>query len=117
MERFRGGLVFKAHRLVYHSTLGSSAIKKEEEVGAHDLYDASVPPARRQDQRRVQVMSQYRRVNRLRASAANGFVTVRFGAHDLYDFSVPPVRRDDWGAGCKVYGVQGYLAHKKPQPP
>ena len=26
---FRGGLVFKAHRLVYHSTLGSSVIKKK----------------------------------------------------------------------------------------
>ena len=26
--RFRGGLVFKAHRLVYHSTLGWGAIEK-----------------------------------------------------------------------------------------
>ena len=26
---FRGGLVFKAHRLVYHSTLGLTAIKKK----------------------------------------------------------------------------------------
>ena len=29
MKRFRGGLVFKAHRLVYHSTLGSRVIKKK----------------------------------------------------------------------------------------
>ena len=29
-ERFRGGLVFKAHRLLYHSTLGSRVIKKEQ---------------------------------------------------------------------------------------
>ena len=29
-KRFRGGLVFKAHSLVYHSTLGSRVIKKEE---------------------------------------------------------------------------------------
>jgi len=28
MQRFRGGLVFKAHRLVYHSTLGLRVIKK-----------------------------------------------------------------------------------------
>ena len=28
VNRFRGGLVFKAHRLVYHSTLGSRVIKK-----------------------------------------------------------------------------------------
>jgi len=28
---FRGGLVIKAHRLVYHSTLGWRVIKKREE--------------------------------------------------------------------------------------
>ena len=28
---FRGGLVFKAHRLVYHSTLGLRVIKKKKE--------------------------------------------------------------------------------------
>ena len=32
VERFRGGLVLKAHRLVYHSTLGSRVIKKKKEV-------------------------------------------------------------------------------------
>ena len=31
MKRFRGGLVFKAHRLLYHSTLGLREIKGEEE--------------------------------------------------------------------------------------
>ena len=29
MKRFRGGLVFKAHRLLYHSTLGLRVIKKK----------------------------------------------------------------------------------------
>ena len=29
-ERFRGGLVFEAHRLVYHSTLGLRVIKKKK---------------------------------------------------------------------------------------
>ena len=29
MKRFQGGLVFKAHRLVHHSTLASRAIKKK----------------------------------------------------------------------------------------
>ena len=29
MKWFRGGLVFKAHRLVYHSTLGLGVIKKK----------------------------------------------------------------------------------------
>ena len=28
--RFRGGLVFKAHRLLHHSTLGSRAIKRKK---------------------------------------------------------------------------------------
>ena len=28
MKRFRGGLVFKAHRLLHHSTLGLRVIKK-----------------------------------------------------------------------------------------
>ena len=29
---FRGGLVFKAHRLLYHSTLGLRVIKKKKEA-------------------------------------------------------------------------------------
>ena len=29
---FRGGLVFKAHQLLYHSTPGSRAIKKKKKV-------------------------------------------------------------------------------------
>ena len=32
MQRFRGGLVFKAHRRLYHSTLGVRVIKKKEKV-------------------------------------------------------------------------------------
>ena len=31
MQRFQGGLVFKAHRLLYHSTLGSRVVKKKKE--------------------------------------------------------------------------------------
>ena len=30
VKRFRGGLVFKAHRPVYHSTLGLRVIKKKK---------------------------------------------------------------------------------------
>ena len=30
VKRFRGGLGFKAHRLFYHSTLGSRVIKKKK---------------------------------------------------------------------------------------
>ena len=32
VERFRGGLVFKAYRLLYHSTLGSRVMKKKKEA-------------------------------------------------------------------------------------
>jgi len=31
VERFQGGLVFKAHRRLYHSTLGLRVMKKQEE--------------------------------------------------------------------------------------
>jgi len=34
VKRFRGGLVFKAHRLVYHSTLGSNVIMKKKKASA-----------------------------------------------------------------------------------
>ena len=30
VKRFRGGLVFEAHRLLYHSTLGLRVIKKKQ---------------------------------------------------------------------------------------
>ena len=35
--RCRGGLVFKAHRLVYHSTLGSRVIKKKKRTGEGEV--------------------------------------------------------------------------------
>ena len=34
VQWFRGGLVFKAHRLLYHSTLGLRVIKKKRRCGA-----------------------------------------------------------------------------------
>ena len=42
MKRFRGGLVFKAHRLVHYSTLGSRVIKKKKKVPAEP--GSSAPP-------------------------------------------------------------------------
>jgi len=38
-RRFRGGLVFKAHRLFYHSTLGSRVIKKKEEEEVDSIFE------------------------------------------------------------------------------
>ena len=34
VQRFRVGLVFKAHRLLYHSTLGLGVIKKKSRASA-----------------------------------------------------------------------------------
>jgi hypothetical protein len=48
VTRFRGGLVVEAHRLVYHSTLGSRVLKKrrkdvhqelQHEVASWDPFD------------------------------------------------------------------------------
>ena len=45
--RFRGGLVFKAHSLVYHSTLGFRVMKKKKKVGGcfadSSALEASLP--------------------------------------------------------------------------
>ena len=44
VQRFRGGLVFKAHRLSYHSTLGSRVMKKKKMVGlAQPLQEVGYP--------------------------------------------------------------------------
>ena len=39
LVRFRRGLVFKAHRLLYHSTLGSRVIKKKKKYALpHQIF-------------------------------------------------------------------------------
>jgi len=38
VKRVRGGLVFKAHRLVYHSTLGLKVIKKRRKNLANRVF-------------------------------------------------------------------------------
>ena len=40
VKRFRGGLVFKARRRLYHSTLGSSEIEKKKKKGHLQAIDA-----------------------------------------------------------------------------
>ena len=47
-QRFRGGLVFKAHRRVYHSNLGSREMKRASErdhVGSRSSLSPSLPPS------------------------------------------------------------------------
>jgi len=44
VQRFRGGLVFKAHRLVHHSTLGLRVTKKKKnEPSKVDLSKVELP--------------------------------------------------------------------------
>jgi len=51
VQRFRGGLLFKAHRLLYHSTLGFRVMKKKKGLPAARLdvgeveFDGSTPLA------------------------------------------------------------------------
>ena len=45
-QRFRGGLEFKAYKLVYHSTLGLRVIKKE---GDRAVFDTCMVYSRTQD--------------------------------------------------------------------
>jgi len=42
VKRFRGGLVFKAYRLVYHSTLGLRVIKKKKKHGVQEFQPCEV---------------------------------------------------------------------------
>ena len=60
VNRFRGGLVFKAHRLVYHSTLGWRVIKKKKtwwrvhEVGSYlRLIDSCITQLKAQEPSRT----------------------------------------------------------------
>jgi len=47
VKRFRGGLVFKAHRLVYHSTLGWRVIKKKKTISQSASRQYQSVPARK----------------------------------------------------------------------
>ena len=44
VKRFRGGLVFKAHRLLYHSSLGLSVIHKKNNIPQEGLEVAGADP-------------------------------------------------------------------------
>ena len=44
VKRFRGGLVFKAHSLLYHSTLGLRAMKKKKRSGCAGRWSCTSAP-------------------------------------------------------------------------
>ena len=60
VQRFRGGLVFKAHRLLYHSTLDLRVIKRKRCLAPHLLYDSHTWKPRRRS-RRGGYLTPYRR--------------------------------------------------------
>ena len=49
MQRFRGGLVFKAHRLLYDSTLGLRVLKKKKKKKVSSLPGKESFPCARKD--------------------------------------------------------------------
>ena len=54
VKRFREGLVFKAHRLLHHSTLGSRAIKKKEKDEVEGVTGVCGGPRRAWPSRQIQ---------------------------------------------------------------
>ena len=53
VKRLRGGHVFKAHRLLYHSTRGSGVIKNKVKVGAAGAAGRGGEPGRDRVYRRL----------------------------------------------------------------
>ena len=74
VKRFRGGLVFKAHRLLYHPTLGSRVIKKKKkylEILEEEKEHVIAVPARTMPQR-IRTPNPYRGTSLIRNSAPLG---------------------------------------------
>jgi len=86
--RFRGGLVLKAHRLVYHSTLGLRVIQKKKRrvEGAPDVLVREVPANSRQFS--VHESGPLRAVHLLRHKWPGGLVNLSSQGWRLHDFSV-----------------------------
>ena len=86
MKRFRGGLAFKAHRLVYHSTLGLRVINKKKE------------PSRLNTRCHREIL------------AAMGHRSHILAAIDFWRFSLMMLAGDaafgGWGLGSKGFGLR-----------
>ena len=63
---FRGGLVLKAHRLLYHSTLGLRVIKKKKTHGDDSLAQLHSAPCTRTDRPIIYVHASYRGTSLIR---------------------------------------------------
>jgi len=89
VKRFRGGLVFKAHRLLYHSTLGLRVIKKKKKF-------VCVPR------------------KTLRGTSLPGYPGRGVTKMLLSQGKNPIICATNMSA---LNSLQGYLAHKKQPPP
>ena len=96
MKRFRGGLVFKAHKLVYHSTLGWRVIKKKasDREAAYHRNSLSGP-------------SSYLRLT--------GSCIAQRKAQGPSRTCNKSKEEEEEAEASQV--IQGYLAHKKQPPP
>jgi len=98
-ERFRGGLVFKAQRLVYHSTLGFRVIKKKKNS---QLSRTRFAPGMSQGLQGYLAHKKPPPPRTLQYAYSRG---CHRGCSKFRTRSVPSVV------------LQGYLAHKQPRPP
>ena len=81
VERFRGGLVFQAHRLFYHSSLGSRVIKKKRRY--------------RRTRRRVRFLKDLEIT-----LVAYILSKTQSSIHSLYVFLIMAFRTGGHGGGC-----------------
>jgi len=85
VKRFRGGLVFKAHRLVYHSTLGLRVIKKRKKIKVTRVWGVGF----REQQRRVFGVSGFRDQNVKCSGVEGSGMKTGFGFRAIKTFWVP----------------------------
>ena len=112
------GLVFKAHRLVYHSTLGLRVIKKK---GRHRLGHRQAPE-QLAEPRVVVALGRVQRPHEMQLPQPLERHAHRApGVDQALRLQVARERCNAWRArvcaGCGVQGLQGYLSHKKLPPP
>ena len=124
VEQFRGGLVLKAHRLLYHSTLASRIIRNKRPRSGSGF---GAKPCRVSSTPNPEAVTKACRVRRSRAGSGCGVQCVASGVvrsekrarGGLRPSLSPatPLRFGLWGSACSVSRVQGYFTYKKTQPP
>ena len=135
MPWFRGGLVFKAYRLLYHSTLGLRVIKKKKEGRTHELMNASQDRTLPREGERLVIYCQTTGVSAAPATHCATYCTpcrplirafsgwIRTPLLHLCGKGREPLRPEISTCGTPVLpperaeGARGNLAHRKAHPP